>query len=110
MPGAENTSDVVDAPVVAVHGDQILVDGVTAGSVRDVEEIGRLGTIAELGALLRAKRALWKAVQPDRPFPGVCILQIDEGASAVVVKSVFHTVASAGYSNVSFLVHKLAAR
>jgi biopolymer transport protein ExbD len=107
LPKAENVDDVIDAPMVAVNGSQILVDGVQAGSTRAVEELGRLQKIDELFNLLKSKRELWKQVQPNKPFPGVCILQIDQNVPALVVKSVFQTAAFAGYPNVSFMVRKI---
>jgi len=107
LPKAENVDDVIDAPMVAVNGSQILVDGVQAGSTRAVEELGRMQKIDELFAMLKSKRELWKQVQPNKPFPGVCILQIDQNVPALVVKSVFQTAAFAGYPNVSFMVGKL---
>lgn len=107
LPKAENVEDIVDAPMVAVNGSQILVDGVQAGSTRAVEELGRMQKIDELFAMLKSKRELWKQVQPNKPFPGVCILQIDQNVPALVVKSVFQTAAFAGYPNVSFMVGKL---
>src|ERR1700755_2444308 len=45
LPKAENVDDVIDAPMVAVNGNQILVDGVQAGSTRSIEELGRLQKI-----------------------------------------------------------------
>src|SRR5580692_3536900 len=107
LPKAENVEDVIDAPMVAVNGNQILVDGVQAGSTRAVEELGRLQKIDELFNVLKTKRELWKQVQPNKPFPGVCILQIDAAVPALVVKSVFQTAAFAGYPNVSFMVRRL---
>jgi len=107
LPKAENVEDVIDAPMVSVNGNQILVDGVQAGSTRAVEELGRLQKIDELFNVLKQKRELWKQVQPNKPFPGVCILQIDQNVPALVVKSVFQTAAFAGYPNVSFMVRKL---
>ncbi|WP_437737147.1 ExbD/TolR family protein [Sorangium sp. So ce1335] len=107
LPKAENVEDVIDAPMVAVNGNQILVDGALAGSTRAIEELGRLQKIDELFNLLKNKRELWKQVQPNKPFPGVCILQVDQNVPALVVKSVFQTAAFAGYPNVSFMVSKL---
>ena len=107
LPKAENVDDVIDAPMVAVNGNQILVDGALAGSTRAIEELGRLQKIDELFNLLKAKRELWKTVQPNKPFPGVCILQVDQDVPALVVKSVFQTAAFAGYPNVSFMVGKI---
>jgi biopolymer transport protein ExbD len=108
LPKAENVEDVIDAPMVAVNGNNILVDGVPAGNTRAIEELGRLQKIDELFNMLKAKRELWKTVQPNKPFPGVCILQVDQDVPALVVKSVFQTAAFAGYPNVSFMVGKLS--
>src|SRR5262245_58882075 len=107
LPKAENVEDIIDAPMVAVNGNQVLVDGVQAGSTRAIEELGRLQKIDELFNVLRSKRELWKQVQPNKPFPGVCILQVDASVPALVVKSVFQTAAFAGYPNVSFMVGKI---
>jgi hypothetical protein len=107
VPGAENVEDVVDAPIVAVNGNQILVDGHLTGSTRAVEELGRPQKLDELFSLLVNTRTLWSKVQPNRPFHGICILQIDEQQSAVVVKSVFQTATLAGYKNISFLVRRV---
>lgn len=107
LPKAENVDDIIDAPMVAVNGNQILVDGSLAGSTRAIEELGRMQKIDELFTLLKNKRELWKQVQPNKPFPGVCILQVDQNVPALVVKSVFQTAAFAGYPNVSFMVGKL---
>ena len=108
IPSAVNGIDMIDAPMIAVNGNQILVDGVLAGSTRAVEETGRSQNIEELSALLRAKRELWKSVRPGAPPPEACVLQIDKDVPAIVVKSVFRTAASAGYPNVSFMVEKAA--
>ena len=107
LPQAENVDDMIDAPMVAVNGNQILVDGTLAGSTRAVEELGRMQKIDELFNILKNKRELWKQVSPNKPFPGVCLLQVDQNVSALVVKSVFQTAAFAGYPNVSFMVGKL---
>lgn len=104
LPKAENTLDMLDAPMVAITGSQILVDGTAAGSTRALEEANRLQRIDELANILKAKRELWKQVNGDKPFPGVVVLQVDRNVAALVVKSVFQTAAMAGYPNVSFMV------
>jgi biopolymer transport protein ExbD len=109
LPKAENTLDMLDAPIVAVVGSQILVDGSPAGNTRAVEESDRMQRIDELFNILKAKRELWKQTHPQKDFPGVAMLQIDASIKAVVVKSVFQTAAFAGFPNVSFMVDKLAA-
>ena len=93
--------------MVSVNGNQIFVDGALAGRTRAIEESGRLQKVEELSSLLEAKRRLWKQLEPNRDFPGVCLLQIDGNVPALVVKSVFQTAALAGYPNVSFVVRDL---
>jgi biopolymer transport protein ExbD len=106
LPAAENVEDMTDAPMVAITGSSILVDGIPAGSTRAVKEAGRMQKLDELFNLLKTKRELWKQINPGKPHPGVCVLQVDRRVQAVVVKSVFQTAALAGYPNVSFMVKK----
>jgi biopolymer transport protein ExbD len=107
LPKAENTLDMIDAPVVAIVGSQILVDGSPSGNTRAIEETDRLQRVDELFNILKAKRELWKQTHPNKDFPGVVILQIDQNIKAVVVKSVFQTSAFGGFPNVSFMVNNL---
>ncbi len=107
LPKAENVMDMVEAPMVAITGTQILVDGVPAGNTRAIEEANRLQRVDELFNMLKNKRDLWKQINPGRPFPGVAILQVDRRVPALVVKSVFQTAAFAGYPNISFMVGRL---
>lgn len=108
LPKAENTLDMLEAPMVAITGSQILVDGTPAGSTRAIEEANRLQRIDELFNILKSKRELWRQVHDaQRPFPGVVVLQVDRDVPALVVKSVFQTAAFAGYPNVSFMVDRL---
>ncbi len=106
VPLADNGIDAVEAPMVAVNGSQVLVDGAPAGSTRAIGEAHSPERIAELFDLLRGKRQLWQSFHPGKPFPGACILQIDENVPALVAKSVFQTAAYAGYTNPSFMVRR----
>jgi len=107
LPKSENTLDMMDAPIVAVVGSQILIDGSPGGNTRAVEESDRMQRIDELFNVLKAKRELWKQTHPNKDFPGVVMLEIDQEIKAVVVKSVFQTAAFAGFPNVSFMVNNL---
>jgi biopolymer transport protein ExbD len=107
LPMAQNTLDMIDAPIVGVVGSQILVDGSPFGNTRAVEESDRMQRIDELFNVLKAKRELWKQTHPNKDFPGVVMLQIDQHIKAVVVKSVFQTAAFAGFPNVSFMTNPL---
>jgi biopolymer transport protein ExbD len=107
LPKAENTMDMIDAPMVAVAGSQVLVDGAPAGNTRAIEDSKRMQRVDELFNILKSKRELWKQTHPGREFPGVVVLQVDQDITAVVVKSVFQTSAFAGYPNVSFMVNTI---
>ncbi len=109
LPSAQNAMDMLEAPIVAVSGTQILVDGIPAGSTRAIIDAGKLQKIDELDAILKNKRELWKQLKPGVDFPGNVILQVDKRVPALVVKSVFQTAAFAGYPAVSFMVGKLAS-
>jgi len=104
LPSAENVEAAVVAPMVAVNGNQVLVDGELVGSTRAIEERGVMMRVDQLFERLKSKRELWKSFHPQQAFPGVCLLQVDEAVPAVVVKSVFQTAALAGYPSVSFVV------
>ncbi|HEY2517020.1 MAG TPA: biopolymer transporter ExbD, partial [Polyangiaceae bacterium] len=104
LPKAENSIDMIDAPMVAVNGSEVLVDGSAAGNTRAIEDGKRMQRIDELFNILKAKREVWKQLHPGKDFPGVVVLQVDQDVQAVVVKSVFQTAAFAGFPNVSFMV------
>src|SRR5689334_14312071 len=107
LPDAENTLDMIDAPLVAISGSILLVNGTPAGNTRAIEDSKRLQRIDELFNILKAKREVWKQLHPGKEFPGVVVLQIDQDVQAIVVKSVFQTAAFAGFPNVSFMVNPL---
>ena len=109
LPNANNVLDMVEAPMVAVTGTQILVDGVPAGNVNSIIEANRLTRVDELFSVLKNKRELWKQINPGKEFPGVAILQVDQNVPALVVKSIFQTSAYAGYPNISFMVGRLGS-
>jgi hypothetical protein len=91
-PGAEGDR----WPVVVISGSQVLVDGKLAGSLRPIEEIGRLQKIDELSDVLETRRKAWETGHPGTTFPGVCGLRVEGESQALVFKSVFQTIALAG--------------
>lgn len=107
LPKAKNTLDMLDAPIVAITGSQILVNGQPAGNTRAIEDSKRLQRIDELFNSLKGQRETWKQLHPGKDFPGVVVLQIDQEVQAIVVKCVFQTAAFAGFPNVSFMVGQL---
>jgi biopolymer transport protein ExbD len=108
LPKAENTLDMIDAPIVAVTGSSVMVDGAPAGNTRAIEDAKRMQRVDDLFNILKSKRELWNTTHPKGAvFPAVVVLQIDQAVQAVVVKSVFQTAAFAGYPNVSFMVNSI---
>jgi biopolymer transport protein ExbD len=106
LPSAENVEDMKDAPVIAITGTQILIDGHPAGNTRAIEEANRLQKVEELFDILKAKRELWTQLNPGKEFHGIAILQVDIRVPALIVKSVFQTAAMGGFPNVSFMVRR----
>ena len=106
LPSAQNTGALAEAPIIAVAGAAIMVDGVPAGNTRGILDANRLVKVDELMDALKARKALWGQIHPgkDAEFPGVVILQIDNKVPAIVVKSVFMTAAGSGFPRVSFMV------
>lgn len=66
LPDAENTLDMIDAPMVGITGSLILVDGTPAGNTRAIEDSKRLQRIDELFNMLKQKREVWKQLHPGR--------------------------------------------
>jgi biopolymer transport protein ExbD len=112
LPAAENTLDMVTAPLVAINGAQVLVNERPVDFTRAVEDAGRVIRLEELYKYLQTSKKDWEKVNPNpnAKFPGIVILQVDREVPALVVKSVFQTAASAGYPNVSFMVGQLPKR
>src|SRR4051812_2028338 len=104
LPSADNVEDMTLAPMIAVAGQVILVDGIPAGTTRPVKEANRMQKLDELFNLLKGRREVFKQINPGKDPPGIAVLQVDREVEAVVVKSVFQTCALAGYPNVSFMV------
>jgi biopolymer transport protein ExbD len=106
VPPADNAVEMIDAPIVAVFGGTILLDGASAGTTREITEQHELRRLDGLASGLIAKRETWKQLHPGREFAGAVLLQIDQDTPALVVKSVFKTAASSGYPSVSFVVNQ----
>jgi hypothetical protein len=104
LPSADNVEDMTLAPMIAVAGQLILVDGIPAGTTRPVKEANRMQKLDELFNLLKGRREVFAQINPGKQFHVIAVLQVDREVEAVVVKSVFQTAALAGYPNVSFMV------
>jgi len=65
-----------------------------------IDALQRLQKVDGLFEAVKARREAWKASHPGEAFPGVAGLRVSRDASLVVVKSVFQTMAFAGYPNI----------
>src|ERR1700747_3403614 len=48
LPSAENTVDMIDAPMARINGREVLVDGAAAGNTRAIEDSKRMQRVDEL--------------------------------------------------------------
>jgi hypothetical protein len=85
-----------EPPEVSVRGGEIAVDGVRVGSTAEIEAAGRLMRVDALFAALRERRLMTGDTSRR------VILTVEPDVPALVVKSVFQTVAFAGYPDVEF--------
>jgi len=104
LPTAVHGEPLLDAPVVSLASGKILFEGQPVGDVRVIQGAGRLRREDGLFDAAKANRERWKQAHPDRDFPGVALFALDVHTSALVVKSLFQTVAFAGFPNAQFEV------
>jgi biopolymer transport protein ExbD len=107
MPPAVNVSEIVDAPMVSVMSDAILVDGMVATSQGELSAIRAHGRVQRLDGLfnvLKTKHEVAKALAPDREPSSHVVLAIGADVPASVVKSIVMTAARSGFPSVDFMV------
>jgi biopolymer transport protein ExbD len=103
LPTAHETYDMLDAPLVSVSKDLVLVDGTPAMQPGDLAgpNAHRMDGVFNL---LKSKRETWRNLHPNLQHPGHVVLAIDRDVPARIVKSVTMTAASSGYRNIDFMV------
>jgi biopolymer transport protein ExbD len=107
LPIAYNTEDVIDAPLIDVRADAVVVDGsvvATQGDLSAFSTKGQVTRLEKLFATLKAKHELAMQLQPGREPPSHVILAIDGDVPAGLVKSVVMTAARSGYPSIDFMV------
>ena len=107
LPIAYNIEDIIDAPLVDVRADAVVVDGsvvATHGELTAFSSKGQVARLEGLFASLKAKHDLAMQVAPGREPPTHVILAIDGDVPAAVVKSVVMTAARSGYPSIDFMV------
>lgn len=89
-----------DAPYVRVFGNVVALDGTAVSTTRVIEEMGRMQELDGLRDALKTKRDALRAARPSSPFAGQVVLECPPEASALVFKSLFQTIANAGFPHI----------
>ena len=108
VPTAFNGEGLIDAPLVDVRADSVLVDGSVVASHGELTADSSRGQVARLEGLfatLKAKHVLATKLALGREPPSHVILAIDGDVPAALVKSVVMTAARSGYPSIDFMVH-----
>ena len=112
LPLVVNVSEMVDAPIVDVRADSVVLNGILVTTPGELSSFSINGHVARLDGLfnaLKQKHELAKQLQPGRDPPTHVILAIDGDVPASVVKSVVMTAARSGYLSIDFMVNKLGS-
>jgi biopolymer transport protein ExbD len=108
LPPAVNVGDILDAPIVDVRADSVVLNGVLVTSPGELSSFSVNGHVTRLDGLfnaLKQKHETAKMLQPGKDPPTHVILAIDGDVPASVVKSVVMTAARAGYPSIDFMVN-----
>ena len=107
LPKAYNSVQLDRAPVIAISGAAIALEGELVMRTGDVDERWysdwKLPPVIER---LERMRRLSQEANPDKPFKGDVIIQSDGQVQFSVIKMVMFSCAQAGYINVNFAVQK----
>jgi biopolymer transport protein ExbD len=106
LPQARHGQAIEPAPVIAISGAQLSMDGRRITDTLSIEKDPYL-TIPALEEQLRDARKRWEFVHQnepdrDRSWRGEVNLQADEKVPFKIVKRVMYSAAQAGYPNVNF--------
>ena len=106
LPEARHGQAIEPAPVIAINGVHLSMDGRRVADTVSIEKDPYL-TIPALEEQLRDARKRWEFVHQnepdrDRAWRGEVNLQADEKVPFKIVKRVMYSAAQAGYPNVNF--------
>jgi hypothetical protein len=107
VPRARNGIDVIEAPVVVLSGDLVLVNGNVCGTIHDLVRSEDVHDIPALYDALKQRRELFRATEPNREPPVDWVFAAPVDTPALVVKSIVRTAARAGYTRAGMLVATL---
>ena len=107
LPEAAHGQAIEPAPVIAISGDQVVVDGQKVAEMRELEGEGLLLNIQPLEEKLRDAKKRFDFLHqndPDREknWKGDVNIQADVKVPFRILKRVMFSAAQAGYYNVNF--------
>lgn len=105
LPAAVSAAAAIDAPLLTVTSDEVLVDHKPVGTVKDV--------IAKPEALVKSLVELkdsWKSSHQNEEFKGDIHLQADRALSSTLISQIIGIVNSQGYASVHLAVVNGAGR
>lgn len=89
-----------DSPIVAIEGTKVTLDGRPIADVDVIASQAKPWKVAAVVDALGAWQDAWRKKNPDPIFIGVAGLRVDPKASALVVKSVLHSMAIARFEDI----------
>lgn len=105
MPSAANTEVLEVAPVIAIDGRVVTIDGVRVADTQTLNLESGVERIEALHERLEQGRENWSVLHPNEPFPGAVVIQADVRVDFRVIKKVMFTAVQSGHLNVSFAVN-----
>lgn len=87
-------------PIIVIEGSAIRLNGIVVGDVGGIIAANRMTKVDGLFDELKAWREIWKTKHPESPFVGAAGLRVDANTPQIVFKSVFQTIAFAGYQDI----------
>ncbi|NUO51070.1 MAG: AgmX/PglI C-terminal domain-containing protein [Polyangiaceae bacterium] len=87
-------------PIVVVEGTKVTIGGQVVADTTAVAGEGRVKKVDGVFNAMKAWRDDWKSKNPDYDFIGLAGLRVDPNANALVVKSVFQSIAYAGFPDI----------
>lgn len=97
-------------PIVVMGKDSITSDGKSLVALEPILKRERLQRVDEVFTALKAWREAWKTAHPDVSFPGVAGLRVGASTPMLAVKSVYQTMAFAGFPNLFLQVESDPSR
>lgn len=87
-------------PIVSIQATRVVLGGRVLDDLVVVGQEGKAKRLDLLFNAMKTWREEWKAEHPDYDFIGIAALRVEPGTPAVVVKSVFQTIAYAGFPDI----------